>query len=214
MALQDFIQSLQDSDTVYSTPPQPTIQVIPPETASIKVIPPESKLLESSTPKKIKLKLKVNSLDNNTTENHATENHVIENHVIENHQIEPNLTTVNNNTQDIRDLNKSDESNTQDSLITENKPIDDSIPKYNPTAREVNQESAEDLFLKTGTEIGKRDLWMSRYKQALASRKTNIVAQRMKLGRFTITPDDKVLILPDYDVVNKDPDDILNDKWL
>lgn len=209
MALQDFIQSLQDSDTVYSTPPQPTIQVIPPETASIKVIPPESKLLESSTPKKIKLKLKVNSLDNNTTENHATENHVIENH-----QIEPNLTTVNNNTQDIRDLNKSDESNTQDSLITENKPIDDNIPKYNPTAHEVNQESAEDLFLKTGTEIGKRDLWMSRYKQALASRKTNIVAQRMKLGRFTITPDDKVLILPDYDVVNKDPDDILNDKWL
>lgn len=204
MALQDFIQSLQDSDTVYSTPPQPTIQVIPPETASIKVIPPESKLLESSTPKKIKLKLKVNSLDNNTVENHP----------IENHQVEPNLTVVNNNTQDVGDLHKSDESNTQDKLITENKPIDDNIPKYNPNTREVNQESAEDLFLKTGTEIGKRDLWMSRYKQALASRKTNIVAQRMKLGRFTITPDDKVLILPDYDVVNKDPDDILNDKWL
>lgn len=45
------------------------------------------------------------------------------------------------------------------------------------------------------------------------SKKSNEVVNRMKLGRFTITPDNKVLLLPDYDIVGKDPDDVLSDKW-
>ena len=44
-------------------------------------------------------------------------------------------------------------------------------------------------------------------------KKTNPIVDRMKLGKFTITPDNKVLLLPDYDIVGKDPDDVLKDKW-
>ena len=54
---------------------------------------------------------------------------------------------------------------------------------------------------------------MEYYEKAKRSRKDYEVTRKMKAGRFTITPDNKVLILPDYDVVGKDPDDILKDKW-
>ena len=45
------------------------------------------------------------------------------------------------------------------------------------------------------------------------SKKANPIVNRMKIGKFTITPDNKVLLLPDYDIVGKDPDDVLKDKW-
>ena len=51
------------------------------------------------------------------------------------------------------------------------------------------------------------------FAQAKASKKHNPIVDRMRVGRFTITPDNKVLILPDYDVVGKDPDDVLKDSW-
>ena len=41
MSLVDFMQELQTQDIVYSTPPEPSNPVIPPEKAVTKVIPPE-----------------------------------------------------------------------------------------------------------------------------------------------------------------------------
>jgi preprotein translocase subunit SecD len=73
--------------------------------------------------------------------------------------------------------------------------------------------SDEEIFLSTGTELSKRDIWFEYFAKAKTSRKKNPIVDRMKVGRFTITPDNKVLLLPDYDIVGKDPDDVLKDKW-
>ena len=94
-------------------------------------------------------------------------------------------------------------------------------PKVPDIPRELVQQvvakpaeiTEEDLFIKSGTEDSKRTIWMEYFAQAKASKKHNPIVDKMKIGRFTITPDNKVLILPDYDVVNKDPDDIIKDSW-
>ena len=71
----------------------------------------------------------------------------------------------------------------------------------------------DEIFINTGTELSKKSIWMDYYEKAKRSRKSNPIVDRMKIGRFTITPDNKVLLLPDYDIVGKDPDDVLKDKW-
>lgn len=86
-------------------------------------------------------------------------------------------------------------------------------PKEEPIPQLLQQATEEELFIKSGTEDSKKAIWFDYFAQAKASRKHNPVVDRMRLGKFTITPDNKVLILPDYDVVNKDPDDILKDSW-
>ena len=65
MSLVDFMQELQTQDIVYSTPPEPSNPVIPPEKAVTKVIPPESEE-EVKKPTVIKLKIKQVSVSVNT----------------------------------------------------------------------------------------------------------------------------------------------------
>lgn len=57
----------------------------------------------------------------------------------------------------------------------------------------------DELFVRSGTESSKYPIWMQAFKDAKASKKSNPVADNMRQGRFTITPDNKVLILRDYD---------------
>lgn len=87
------------------------------------------------------------------------------------------------------------------------------IVQKEPERPKSAEELLEELFISTGTEYSKRDLWIEYYQKAQASRKSNPISDRIRKGRFTITYDNKLLILPDYDVVGKDPDDILKDKW-
>jgi len=83
-------------------------------------------------------------------------------------------------------------------------------PKKNLTDEEI----AYDLFRQTGTNKEKWQIWYDYYVKAKSSRKQNSVVEQMKRGRFAITTDNQVLILPDYDLRKKSVNDILADKWL
>lgn len=229
MALADFIQSLQEQDTVYSTPPQPSIRVIPPENQSIKVIPPETLAVEQPAPKVIKLKIKPK------TEQPVVQQPIMETQVIN----KPVSNTI------LQPVNK-----TNDAPVVAAQP-QETIPKYVPTSASTPQPKLqpvstqpvqqptvqtqvvqqpqqeyipqtetkptqitdEDIFNSTGTEYSKKSIWLEYFEKAKTSRKSNPIVDRMRVGRFTITPDNKVLLLPDYDIVGKDPDDVLKDKW-
>ncbi|MBQ8218186.1 MAG: hypothetical protein IJZ79_02680 [Bacilli bacterium] len=229
MALADFIQSLQEQDTVYSTPPQPSIRVIPPENQSIKVIPPETLAVEQPAPKVIKLKIKP-----------KTEQPVVQQPTIET----PVLSKPVSNTI-LQPVSKNN-----DAPVVTAQP-QETIPKYVPTPAPTpqpklqpvstqpvqhptvktqvaqqpqpeyipqtetkpTQMTDEDIFNSTGTEYSKKSIWLEYFEKAKTSRKSNPIVDRMRVGRFTITPDNKVLLLPDYDIVGKDPDDVLKDKW-
>lgn len=227
MALADFIQSLQEQDVVYSTPPQPSIRVIPPENQSIKIIPPESLNIEPPTPKVIKLKIKpkIKTEEPKPIQQEPI-NEALNQNITQNKQQNINEPIIQQKSHSIL----KQVSNTQ---TTENKPVvtqtQKEIPKYVPqnipnthktetlnstnTTQEKTQLTDEELFTSTGTEYSKKEIWFSYYEKAKHSRKSNPIVDRMKIGRFTITPDNKVLLLPDYNIVGKDPDDVLKDKW-
>ena len=211
MALQDFIQSLQNEDIVYSnTPAQPSIRVNQQENQEriIKVIPPQAQS-ETSQTKVIKLKLKtVPKFNTQPTEQIY---------------VQP---VVNTNQQVINDRSVQTTPPSQVSQSVGNQPVNNpvqvntqpvhhtqSIIQTQSTVQDKVEITDDDVFNSTGTELSKKELWMEYYTKAKNSRKSNPIADRMKVGRFTITPDNKVLLLPDYDVVGKDPDDILKDKW-
>ena len=224
MALADFIQSLQEQDTVYSTPPQPSIRVIPPENQSIKVIPPETIAAEQPAPKVIKLKIKP-----------KIEQPVAQPQVIVNNTQNVVVSQTPNTTEKpkpiLQPVSKPNTNNTSSATITQQQ---EDIPKYVPNdvptqkpnpkpvvneqpqtriVVEKTQITDEDIFNSTGTEYSKKQIWLDYFEKAKNSRKSNPIVDRMRVGRFTITPDNKVLLLPDYDIVGKDPDDVLKDKW-
>lgn len=183
MSLVDFMQQLQDQDNI--------VYSETPE-PSIRVIPPEKSCTriippESNVMKQptvIKLKINQKDIGINST------NELVTNQAI-NNETEP----LSSN---------------------ENKVIQESVSYNVNTHHQIDittQKSDEEIFISTGTELSKKSLWMDYYEKAKRSRKSNPVADRMKLGRFTITPDNKVLLLPDYDIVGKDPDEVLKDKW-
>jgi len=193
MSLSDFIQSLQTEDITYSTPTEPSIRVITPEKPQIRVIPPEKPIEENIKPKTIKIKLKapVNKVEQTVTQPQVVEQpKVIEQPKV----VEPQRVV-------------------EQPKVVEPPPYEP--PKQvEPPKVEKKELTDEELFNTTGTEFSKKQLWLQYYEQAKNSRKQNPIVDRMKLGRFTITPDNKVLLLPDYDIVGKDPDDVLKDKWL
>ena len=67
----------------------------------------------------------------------------------------------------------------------------------------VEDPSLNEIFINTGTELSKKSIWIDYFYKAKHSRKSNPIVDRMKIGRFTITPDNKVLLLPDYNIVDK-----------
>ena len=222
MALADFIHSLQEQDTIYSEPPQPLIRVIPPENHSIKVIPPETLAIDQSTPKVIKLKIKPKleqPIENTSpaanilkpvekpTENNQTANSILK----------PVSQTIHNKSAPAVQQTQTDIPRYIPNEVSQPKPSTPSTPiaKTEPIQKPAEKTTVtdEDIFNSTGTEYGKKDTWLNYFEKAKASRKSNPIVDRMKAGRFTITPDNKVLLLPDYDIVGKDPDDVLKDKW-
>lgn len=202
MSLAKFIQSLGEDDVIYSEPVKSSIRVIPPEKQSIRILPPETNkqveshvlhidsIHSSTSTKKIKLKINKKPVDAN----------------------QPALVLPNSSIP----INQSETyNNIAVQKISIEKPIEEK-----PTAKPItvqttnNIELIEDeIFNSTGTEYSKKTIWMEYFQKAKNSRKKNPIVDRMKVGRFTITPDNKVLLLPDYDIVGKDPDDVLKDKW-
>ena len=193
MSLLAFMQELQEQDNgiIYSQAPEPTIKIIPPEKPVTQIIPPET---EEKKPVTIKFKINKKTVEINNsvqTQSKEQEVHIQKPPVQQQSQSQPIQQQVQPKVQP----------KVQQQVA---KPQVDTSPK---------ELSDEEMFNLTGTEYSKKALWLEYYEQAKRSRKNNPVADRMKKGRFTITPDNKVLLLPDYDVVGKDPDDVLKDKW-
>ena len=93
MALAEFIQALQEQETIYSDQPKPSIRVIPPDQSCIKIIPPENSCINKvdttdatntikneQLPKTIKLKIRQKQIDVST--NNMSNNSVINNNSI------------------------------------------------------------------------------------------------------------------------------------
>ncbi len=235
MALQDFIQSLQEQDIVYSTPPQPSIRVIPPENQCIKIIPPESPVLEP-TPKVIKLKIKQKPVEQTPVQpivqpqvqkpilqpvTHEPEHQKLQpvSRPVEQPQVQPvvqqSVQQPAPQPQVVQQPVQQKQQQPQAVIPKYTPPDDDEISSVlqSDVPQEPRELTDDDIFNSTGTEYSKKTLWMEYFEKAKNSRKSNPIVDRMKVGRFTITPDNKVLLLPDYDIVGKDPDDVLKDKW-
>ena len=198
MALADFIQALQEEDIVYSEPRQDSIRVFPPEQQTIKTTQLEPEII-SEQPKVIKLKMKKKPVESS-----------IQPVFVSSEEKPPE--TVESKKQQLK-LTGRVEKPIVDSSKQEVKASKPNIESSKPKVEPVKEETDDDIFMKTGTESSKKEIWLGYFNQAKNSRKKNPIVDRMKIGRFTITPDNKVLLLPDYDIVGKDPDDVLKDKW-
>ena len=185
MALQDFIRKLKeqdDSDVIYSKPPEQTIKIIPPTkpvdtielpSESTKIIPPVI-IEDTEKPKTIKFKIKVA----NSSEQRIIESPIVKPQEIIKPQPKPKVQT--------------------------------------PVKSQVIQpkNDIEILFERSGTDISKKELWFDYYEKAKTSRKQNSIVERIRAGKFAITYDNQVLMLPDYDLYQKSVNEILQDKWL
>ena len=191
MSLADFMKQLQDQDAsgiVYSEVPEQPVRVIPPEQTSVKIIAPISQSIPK-TPTKIKLKLE--------RPQPAQEQSITYRTIEKPKDVEPVVDLV------------------QPIAQQPNKPRPQVInkPEISTPPPVQRDETPEELFLKSKTEISKKDKWIEAYARAQASKQHNPYADRIRAGRFIILPDDSILALPDYDVMGKDPDKVLRDKW-
>ena len=201
MSLADFLQELQTQDNIiYSQPPESAIHIIPPEKVCTKIIPPEDNIKKSPTTIKLKIKQK------NITASIPQEEKPVN---------IPTVSTVVDLTKNSI-VKKPPPKTVSTNEIVNQKEVTKTNLSKEPIIKETSKpeiNSDEVLFIKSGTEISKKSIWMEYFNKAKISKKTNPIVDRMKLGKFTITPDNKVLLLPDYDIVGKDPDDVLKDKW-
>ena len=76
---------------------------------------------------------------------------------------------------------------------------DDRIVRFDIsyTERNLIQELEDSRFDSSNTSKDKKDIWIKYYRQARNSSRSNVIVESIKNGKFTITNDDKVLILPD-----------------
>lgn len=230
MALADFIQALQEQEVVYSEPSKSSIRVIPPEhQQSLRVLPPEtsndvkvephvstSNNIQAS-PQKIKLKIKLKPVDSTIQ---PASNFVSAPTATSTEKSPVPTTSASNIKHEEKPSVKQEvrsEKPVNNPIPQDPEPIStpkvDTPPQVETIPEEPRELTDEDIFNSTGTEYSKKELWLNYFNQAKNSRKKNPIVDRMKVGRFTITPDNKVLLLPDYDIVGKDPDDVLKDKW-
>ena len=63
--------------------------------------------------------------------------------------------------------------------------------------RDLRLELEDSKFDSSNTSKDKKDIWIKYYRQARNSSRSNVIVESIKNGKFTITNDDKVLILPD-----------------
>lgn len=218
MSLVEFMQQLQDQDNlVFSEAPEPSIKVIPPEKpVYTKVIPPEG--ISSKPPTKIKLNINKKTVEVANKQIQSLNNNVDNKHQILKSppkQNDSNIVKQQPKQQDVQNnINQQQIVNNSQQVTNNTISNNQTNINNNTTTKQQNQQlSDETLFIYTGTEISKKSIWLEYYHKAKSSRKSNPIVARMKQGRFTITPDNKVLLLPDYDIVGKDPDDVLKDKW-
>lgn len=198
MSLADFMRDLQSqeaSGTHYSEVPEQPVRVIPPDQTSVRVIAPD--IVPANKPTKIKLKL-------NPPTTPSTQP------TVQSVPIQQPVQVVQPKPQVSQNVVNTSVAPQPDQIVQQS--IVSNLPDT-PRVEKKTELTDDEMFIKSGTEDSKKAIWMDYFAQAKASKKHNPIVDRMRVGRFTITPDNKVLILPDYDVVGKDPDDIIKDSW-
>lgn len=209
--LEEFMKKLKekDDDTIFSTPPEENIQVIPPVKSSqsiqveepkeepkepLKVIPPERE--------KPKFNFKINNKpksDNNLSEQNNQETQPV---IISK---PPKVEKPPENfreTQEHKYVQKQPEVRQQ-----ENKPPIKSQD-------EIEREKAEMLFIQSGTSQFMKVKWFEQFDKAKKSVKSNYVVDKMKRGKFMLNNDGQLLFLPEHETYGKSSDDLLTEHWL
>ena len=202
-SLQDFMQELRekdDSDVVYSEKPEYEVRILPPiknkeqvevikkdeKTEQIKVIPPH---------KEEKKEVKPVSFGNVKVEKKEEKPIITFRFVGKPKQEEPKQEPVRQ-----QEVQKE---------VVENK------PQKQEETRELSEfEKKYLLFKKSGTPENKKEVWFEILNKALASKSRNYTSDTIRSGRFYISANDEILLLPKYDFNNKSVEDVLNDKWL
>ena len=236
-----LLQEQSDSsDLIFSQEPDPVTKVIPPSSSPvIKAILPEEqeepqtvaqpqvqpipvqmqqqvqstqKVQQPNTKPKIQLKLKVNNKTINLSQLKPQNTQPTEQMTTSSQQV---LKVPPQQEAPTRTIIQPEQ--IQNVQILQQEQEVKQVPQIEKSNQQQALESSIDeltqLFINSGTESSKKAMWTEYYQKAKSSRKQNPIVERMKLGKFMITFDNKVLILPDYDVVHKDPDDILKDHW-
>lgn len=202
-SLQDFMQELRekdDSDVVYSAKPEDEVRILPPiknkeqvevikkdeKTEQIKVIPPH---------KEEKKEVKPVSFGDVKVEKKEEKPIITFRFVGKPKQEEPKQEPVKP-----QEVQKE---------VVENK------PQKQEETRELSEfEKKYLLFKKSGTPENKKEVWFEILNKALASKTRNYTSDAIRSGRFYISANDEILLLPKYDFNNKSVEDVLNDKWL
>lgn len=193
MALQDFIKTLEaqeDSDTVYSKKPEPTVRIIPPQ--GTKVSSQKTITLKDSTkvipPHNEPVIIKFTNLNIRKKEP-------------EKESKKP--TNIK--------MNLSGQNNKENNQI-KNQPQSDE-PKKQPK-QETDEDIIEKLFLQSDTPLSKKQIWIESYKGANQSKKNTELVDKVRRGRFTIDENNKIILLSEYVTADKSIQSILNDQWL
>lgn len=207
-SLQDFMQELRekdDSDVVYSAKPEDEVRILPPiknkeqvevikkdeKTEQIKVIPPHKEETKEVKPV---------SFGNVKVEKKEEKPIITFRFVGKPKQEEPK-----------QELPKQEPVKPQEAQkeVVENK------PQKQEETRELSEfEKKYLLFKKSGTPENKKEVWFEILNKALASKTRNYTSDAIRSGRFYISANDEILLLPKYDFNNKSVEDVLNDKWL
>lgn len=78
---------------------------------------------------------------------------------------------------------------------------------------EDTKESLEELFLRSETDPHLKNQWMELYQKALNSDKDTWTNRKVRKGKFRITNEGKMEILPDFDTFGKSSSEILKENW-
>jgi hypothetical protein len=81
------------------------------------------------------------------------------------------------------------------------------------TPVEIKENTTDDIFAMSGTDLEFKEKWLAIYEKAKSSKKQNAIADRLRAGRFIATQD-SVIILPDYDTTNKTAEELLEETWI
>lgn len=99
---------------------------------------------------------------------------------------------------------------------TENKKVEEPIIKE--SKKQTEEDIVEKLFIESGTDINRKQMWIDNYNAALKSKKTDLTTNMIRKGKFMIYTSNgknELILLPEnYIIENKSSNSILKDKWI
>ena len=193
MSLKDFMQKLQEqdeSDVVYSQKPEDEVRILPPvkNKEHVEVIKKDEKTdqIKVIPPKK------------------EEENKVVKPFRFVSNPEKPKITF---------NFNLVPEKKKEEPKKEEVRQEEKVVPKQED--KQLSEfEKRELLFKKSGTPEVKKASWLEVYTKAQASKARNITSDTIREGRFYVSMNDEITLLPKYDCASKTVEEMLDDKWL